>query len=190
MAMHAQTPVQIAWVTRDIEATEQALTQLMGAKKWTRMLDIHFAPDTCTLRGEPADFLAHVSFSYAGDMQLELIQPVSGTSVYSEFLDDSGPGLHHVAVAAPDQETFAAMLEDAKVNGVPVLSEGVMPGGMQFAYVSAPDAGVPYLEIAYIPPEIQSFFDYVKRRASVVTSDERLREENPMPTSARARRNR
>lgn len=163
MAMHAQTPVQIAWVTRDIEATEQTLTRLMGAKKWIRMPDIHFAPDSCTHRGRPADFVAHVSFSYAGDMQLELIQPVSGTSVYSEFIDDSGPGLHHVAVAAPDQDAFAAMLEEFGAHGVPVLAQGMMPGGMRYAYVSAPEAGVPYLEIAYIPPEIQSFFDYVKQ---------------------------
>jgi hypothetical protein len=34
---------------------------------------------------------------------------------------------------------------------------------MQFAYVSAPDSGVPYLEIAYVPPEIEAFFDYVKQ---------------------------
>ena len=38
-----------------------------------------------------------------------------------------------------------------------------MPGGMRFAYVSAPDAGVPYIEIAYIPAEIRAFFDYVKQ---------------------------
>jgi hypothetical protein len=38
-----------------------------------------------------------------------------------------------------------------------------MPGGMQFAYVSAPDAGVPYLEIAYVPPDIKTFFAYVKQ---------------------------
>ena len=163
MAMYAQTPVQIAWVTRDIEATEHALTALMGAKKWIRMPDIHFAPDTCTHRGEPADFVAHISFSYAGDTQLELIQPVSGKSVYSEFLDGSGSGLHHIAVTAPDPEGFTAKLAEAKTHGVPILSQGVMPGGTQFAYLSAPDAGVPYLEIAYIPPEIQSFFDYVKQ---------------------------
>ena len=163
MAMHDQTPVQIAWVTRDLDATEQTLTALMGARKWIRVPDVHFAPDACTHRGKPADFVAHISFSYAGDTQLELIQPMSGTSVYSEFLDHGGSGLHHVAIAAPDPDTFAAMLADAKDEGVPVLSHGVMPGGMQFAYLSAPDAGVPYLEIAYIPPEIQSFFDYVKQ---------------------------
>ena len=38
-----------------------------------------------------------------------------------------------------------------------------MPGGMRFAYVSAEAAGVPYIEIAHIPPEIRAFFDYVKQ---------------------------
>ena len=37
-----------------------------------------------------------------------------------------------------------------------------MPGGMRFAYVGAAGAGVPYIEIAYIPPDIQAVFDYIK----------------------------
>ena len=53
------------------------------------MPDVHFGPDTCTYRGAPADFVANISLSYAGDMQLELIEPVSGDSIYSEFLRDS-----------------------------------------------------------------------------------------------------
>jgi hypothetical protein len=161
--MHAQTPVQIAWVTRGLDATETALTGLLGARKWIRMPNVHFGPDACTHRGEPADFVAHISLSYAGDTQLELIEPVSGISLYSEFLEDSGPGLHHVCVAAPDADAFAAMCEDAERRGAPVLTRGTMPGGMQFAYISAPEAGVPYLEFAYVPPDIQTFFDYVKQ---------------------------
>jgi catechol 2,3-dioxygenase-like lactoylglutathione lyase family enzyme len=161
--MHDQTPVQIAWVTRDLDATEKALTSLMGAKKWVRMPDVHFGPDTCTYRGRPADFVAHISLSYAGDTQLELIEPVSGDSVYTEFLDASGPGLHHVCVEAGDVETFDAMLSDADREGNPVISQGIMPGGLRFAYVSAADAGVPYLEIAHVPSEIRAFFDYVKQ---------------------------
>jgi hypothetical protein len=38
-----------------------------------------------------------------------------------------------------------------------------MPGGMRFAYLSNPAAGVPYLEIAYVPDEIKSFYDYIKQ---------------------------
>jgi hypothetical protein len=38
-----------------------------------------------------------------------------------------------------------------------------MAGGMQFAYLAAPTAGVPYLEIAYVPDQIRTFYDYVKQ---------------------------
>jgi hypothetical protein len=155
--MPDQTPVQIAWVTPELEATEKALTTLLGAKKWIRMPGVHFGPDACTYRGRPADFVADISLSYAGETQLELIAPVQGESIYTEFLDSAGPGLHHVCVEADDVEQ--ALTE----RGAEVVQRGVMPGGMEFAYVSATDAGVPYIEIAHISPEIRAFFDYIKQ---------------------------
>jgi len=166
MSIPVARPVQIAWVTRDLDATETALTSLLGAKKWVRLPDVHFGPDACTYRGRPADFVAHISLSYVGDMQLELIEPVRGENIYSDFLRDSGPGLHHICIEVPEaggEEGFAAALAAATDSGAPVVQEGVMPGGMRFAYVSAPQAGVPFLEIAYIPPGIRAFFDYVKQ---------------------------
>lgn len=159
--MLAQTPVQIAWVTRDLDATEAALTTLLGAKKWVRMPDIHFGPDSCTYRGEPADFVASISLSYAGDTQLELIAPVSGRSVYTEYLDTAGPGLHHICVEVDDVET--ALAERGASGPLDVVARGTMPGGIEFAYVSAPDAGVPYLELAHIPQTIRTYFDHIKR---------------------------
>ena len=163
MTSSVQTPVQIAWVTHDLDATEAALTGLLGAKKWVRMPDVHFGPDTCTYRGAPADFVAHISLSYAGDTQLELIQPVTGDSIYSEFLRDCGPGLHHVCLRAGDRAAFAAALTDAGTLGADVVTQGVMPGGMEFAYLSAPAAGIPFVEIAYVPDDIQAFFDHIKQ---------------------------
>ena len=155
--MPDQTPVQIAWVTRDLDATEKALTTLLGAKKWIRMPGVHFGPDACTYRGRPADFVADISLSYAGDTQLELIAPVQGESIYTEFLDRAGAGLHHICIEADDVERAVAE-RDADV-----VQRGVMPGGMEFAYISADDAGVPYIEIAHISPEIRAFFDYIKQ---------------------------
>lgn len=140
------------------------LSALLGARKWFRMPGVHFGPQACTYRGAPADFTADISLSYAGDLQLELIAPVSGQSIYTEFLVESGPGLHHICVAVPDEEAFEARLRDAESAGAPVVTQGVMPGGMRFGYVSAPDAGVPYLEIAHIPPDIQAFFDHIKQQ--------------------------
>ncbi len=164
MSAPVQTAVQIAWVTADLDATEAALTGLMGVKKWIRMPAVHFAPDTCTYRGQPADFVANISLSYLGDMQLELIEPVSGESIYSDFLrDNSRGGLHHICVEAPNPAAFDSALVAATARGADIVCQGVMPGGMRFAYASEPAAGVPYLEIAHVPDEIRSFFDYIKQ---------------------------
>jgi hypothetical protein len=163
MTLPVALPTQIAWVTSDLDATETALTGLLGARKWIRIPEVHFAPDTCSYHGEPADFVASISLSYLGDMQLELISPVCGQSVYSDFLRDSPPGLHHICTEAESPEQFDMALAQATGHGAPVVQQGVMPGGIQFAYVSAPQAAVPYLEIAYVSPEMRAFYDYIKQ---------------------------
>ncbi|BBU22801.1 VOC family protein [Mycobacterium xenopi] len=163
MSLHAGTPVQIAWVTADLDATEKALTSVLGVRKWVRLPEVHFASDSCRYRGRPADFVANISLSYLGDMQLELLEPVRGPNIYSDFLRDCGPGLHHICVEAETVEQFDAMVSAACEHGATVAQEGLMPGGMRFAYVSAPQAGVPFVEIAHISDEIRAFFDYVKQ---------------------------
>ena len=160
MSLPSRPPTQIAWVTRDLDATEQTLTALLGAKKWIRLPGVHFGPDSCTYRGRPADFVADVSLSYAGDMQLELIAPRSGESIYEEFLRQSGAGLHHICIEVDDIEQAVGQ---AQADGADVVQRGVMPGGLEFAYVSAVAAGVPFLEIAQIGPEMRQFFDYIKQ---------------------------
>ena len=148
MSLSFGSPVQVAWVTNDLNTTETALTGLLGVKKWVRLPDVHFAPDTC---------------SYLGDMQLELIEPVSGPNIYSDFLRDSGPGLHHICVEADTLENFDAALALAAEQGATVPQQGVMPGGLRFAYLSAPQHGVPFLEIAHFSAEMRQFFDYIKQ---------------------------
>ncbi|MGL5441133.1 MAG: VOC family protein [[Mycobacterium] stephanolepidis] len=150
---------QIAWVTDDLDATEGMLSAVFGVKKWTRIPDVHFGPDSCTYRGAPADFTATISLSYLDDMQLELIRPVSGVSIYSEFLEQHAPGLHHVCVEPPDIDVA---VQHAATRGMEVVQDGVMPGGMRCAYLSAPEAALPYMELAHVPPEIRAFYDYIK----------------------------
>jgi catechol 2,3-dioxygenase-like lactoylglutathione lyase family enzyme len=163
MSLSIGSPVQIAWVTHDLDATETALTGLLGAKKWVRLPDVHFGPDTCSYLGRPADFVTSISLSYLGDMQLELIAPVRGPNIYSDFLNDSGPGLHHICLEAEGPQQFAETLAKAAEHGASVVQQGVMPGGIEFAYLSAPQAGVPFVEVAHFSAEMRQFFDYVKQ---------------------------
>lgn len=164
MSAPVQTAVQIAWVTADLDATETALTNLLGVRKWVRIPDVHFRPDVNSYRGRPVDFIANISLSYLADMQLELIEPVSGdANIYSDFLQDHGAGLHHICLETEDQTGFDAALANATAHGAEIAARGEMPGGMRFAYICDPDAGVPYLEIAHIPDQIRALFDHIRQ---------------------------
>ena len=68
---------------------------------------------------KPADFVASISLSYLGDMQLELIEPVRGPNIYSDFLRDSGPGLHHICVEADTLGDFDTLLSPQPSTRVP-----------------------------------------------------------------------
>ncbi|WP_395657706.1 VOC family protein [Nocardioides sp.] len=183
----ASGPVtQVAWVTDDIEAGERLIGEQLGVGTWTRIPDVRFGPEDTTLRGEPVDLTLHVSLAYAGDLQLELIEPVSGPGIHREFLDAHGPGLHHVCFAVADVDAACAAAEAA---GHPLLMRGSMMGGeIEFAYLDSPvvddpalaaeisavadgsAGGAPYVELARVGPQMQAFYDAV-RAASLRTDD-------------------
>lgn len=159
----AKGPVsQIAWVVEDIAAGEDFLRTILGARNWMRMPDIHFGPESTVYRGAAADFVAHISLSYSGDTQLELIQPVRGESIYTEFLERSGPGLHHICLEPDD---FDAALKDAAAQGIDVVQRGDMGGQMRFAYLDGAASGVPFIELAEIGPNMRLFFEQIKKDA-------------------------
>ena len=159
----ARGPVtQICWVTDDIGATETYLSQHFEVGPWTRLPDIRFAPEDCFLREQPADFVVHVSLAYAsGDLQLEIIQPVSGESIYSEYLRDNRPGLHHLCFEVDDMD---AALATAAADGVEIAQRGSMMGGeMRFAYLDGAHAGVPYIELAWLGDPMKAFYASLPR---------------------------
>ncbi|WP_183095235.1 VOC family protein [Nocardioides stalactiti] len=157
----ASGPVtQLAWVVEDIGAAEEFHRAHFGAGPWTRMPDVRFGPEEATFRGEPADFTAHVSLGYAGDLQLELIQPVAGESIYTEFLARSGPGLHHLCFETDDLDAAVAR---ARAAGLDVPQQGVMAGGlMSFAYVDGAAWGAPYVELAQLTDDMRAFYAAIK----------------------------
>lgn len=154
--------MQTAWVIEEIDATERYFVDHFGVRRWVRLNDIHFPPDTCTYRGEPADFVIHVSMAYLGEMQLELIQPVHGKSIYSEYLAAHGGGMHHLCMIPED---FDAALAAADEAGIGIAQRGSMAGGaMQFAYVDGAHVGVPFLELAKLEPTMVEFFASIREQ--------------------------
>ena len=156
--MHAITSsltgpmTQLAWVVDDIDRAERELATSAGTPGWTRLADIRFEPDACRLRGRPADFVCHISLAYVGDLQLELIQPVSGESIYTEFLATHGPGLHHGCWEVDDLD---AVLGDVE----PVQAGAMADGDIRFAYLEPGPPGLAVIELAQVGPTIRAFYD-------------------------------
>ena len=155
--------IQVCWVVEDIAAAESYRSEHFGAGRWMRIPDVRFGPEDATYRGRPADFTAHVSMSYIGDLQLELIQPVAGESIYTEFLARSGPGLHHLCFETDDLD---AAVERATAAGLEVVQQGVMGGGMMsFAYVDGAAWGAPYIELAELGDDIRALYETIRTGA-------------------------
>jgi len=55
-----------------------------------------------------------VAFAKIGDVEWELIQPLDDKSIYAEFLEKHGEGLHHVAF---DVENFHETLTFCRAEG-------------------------------------------------------------------------
>jgi catechol 2,3-dioxygenase-like lactoylglutathione lyase family enzyme len=154
---------QICWVVEDIDASEAWFTETLGVPRWMRIPNVHFGPDTCTLRGAPADFVIDVSMGYAGAQQLELIRPVSGESLYAEHLARSGPGLHHVAWVPDD---FDATVADALARGIVITQQGSFgDGAIAYAYLDGSAAGAPHIELMRQPPELLAAYEALKDEA-------------------------
>merc|ERR1719487_3061544 len=70
-----------------------------------------------------------IALANSGPLQLELIQPMDNArSIYSDFLDSRGPGLHHVS-SWPSVALYDRTYADMKSRNLHVAWEAVMPGG-------------------------------------------------------------
>ena len=56
-----------------------------------------FGPENCTdltLYGKPASFSMKLCMAWTGSMFWEIVQPLDGPSIYKDFLDKHGEGIH------------------------------------------------------------------------------------------------
>jgi hypothetical protein len=125
-----------------------------GVPRWTRFPDVAFGPDRTTYRGEQADYVIHVALGYAGPQQVELIQPVRGVDLYTEYLERSGPGVHHLAWV-PD--VYDPALARARSAGLAPAQAGYTDD-MAFTYLETPAIGAHFVELMRLSPSIRSMF--------------------------------
>jgi methylmalonyl-CoA/ethylmalonyl-CoA epimerase len=151
---------QIAFVVNNIEAAEQFFTEKLGVPRFFRFTDVLVHEPLH--RGGPGDFHMHLSLGYAGDSQIELIEHLSGRSIYKEFLDKHGQGLHHLGFIVPD---YQKAVDDFAANGFPVIQSGRIGDnpGVRFAYFDTEAAIGSIMEIFQLDDNTRRLFERIKR---------------------------
>jgi len=125
---------QVAIVTDELDALAQRWAELLGVPvpeaHWTDTRDIAHT----VYRGAPTEGRSRLAFFQLGpQVQLELIEPDGEPSTWREFLDEHGPGLHHIAFGLQGMDQTLAVLE---AHGMPPIQRGDYTGG-RYAYVES-----------------------------------------------------
>ncbi|KAF3400443.1 hypothetical protein DPV78_005330 [Talaromyces pinophilus] len=141
--------IEICIVTRDHKRTIDGLLRL-GIGPWKAYT---FTPENTTnqtYRGAPAQFTLKVCFAQGASVVYEIIQPVSGPNIFSEFLDKHGEGIHHVAYdchGIPWEERLAGFKE----RGFELAQSGSWQGRNHFAFFETEGATTTCFETYFFP---------------------------------------
>jgi len=76
-----------------------------------------------TYHGGPADYAIRVCFAEAANVTWEIMQPLRGPTIFQEFLEAHGEGIHHVAFDCAErslEERIAGFAE----RGFPPIQSG------------------------------------------------------------------
>jgi hypothetical protein len=127
---------QVSLVVKDIRDTMKHYWNILGIGPWNILDAVPPVLHNTTYKGKPSDFTAKVGYAMVGEMQIELIEPVSGASNYNDFIAKHGEGLHHLRFLVDDVNKTTQIMNK---GGFPTLmSGGLSDGG--FAYYNTGNA--------------------------------------------------
>lgn len=86
--------------------------------------------------GSGEAFRVRFAFGLMGASGIELIQPVQGETIYSRYLTERGPGLHHLGFLVMDLGASKSQLES---SGCRLLMDGSISELGDLAYYCAQD---------------------------------------------------
>jgi len=101
----------IGFVVRDIDEAIAFYTRVFDVSAWERL-------------AMPERQMS-VAITRVGDTLLELIAPTSEQASFAKFLQERGPGMHHVAYRVED---IAVALAEVRARGIQLIDEVPRPG--------------------------------------------------------------
>jgi hypothetical protein len=143
---------QNAYVTRSLDHAVALITERHGIRDW-----VYFEPQMEVYTATDGNGPCHVkvALAWAGALQIELIEPVSGNlRHYLEYLPadekDPSPCHHHICSRVMDWDKARAEVDQKRW---PIAFEGGVEG-CKFVYIDARESLGHYVEYMWMSPEL------------------------------------
>jgi hypothetical protein len=147
---------QNAFVVADIDAAIDYWERTMHVGPFFKFPKIEFSEADYRGRKASPDFEAAIA--YSGDLNIELIRP-KGPSIFLEYAQAGGKGIHHFGAFVDDFGTAAAALEQ---RGGKRIQGGGFADGSAIAYYDMGGPEPSIIEIAYLKEGPTALFAAVK----------------------------
>lgn len=132
-------PTHIGYITRDIERTMEQFQNYFGLESFKKMVPDYF---NRRYHGKPENFKMQLAFARVGNIVYELIQVLEGKTIYEDFMNEHGEGIHHLGYEISDLARWAQAYKNVGI-------EPIMSGerkGLKWAYFDTPAIVVELLE--------------------------------------------
>jgi 4-hydroxyphenylpyruvate dioxygenase-like putative hemolysin len=149
---------QIGFVVKDLDKAVGAYWKLFGIGPWHFYTYGKPLVKHMTRNGQLAEHKMRLALAWIGPLRIELIEQLEGDTVYSEFIEQHGYGVHHFGLLVEDMPEAIAQAEAA---GLRMTMDGAgfgMDGDGHYAYLDTEELIGTTLELIArptrrVPPE-------------------------------------
>ena len=127
---------QISLAVRDLDRTMARYHDMFGWAPWQvfdHVLPVHHATE---LRGRPVHYTLRGAEVYVGALNFELLQPLEGPNLWSEFMDRRGEGIASIATMFHERaDGDAVKLAFRERYGIPVSMKADIGDHIEYYYL-------------------------------------------------------
>ena len=131
---------QLGYVYKDIKKQAKILEEQLDLPKFAFLEN---NPTPYLYRGKETTIQTMIGFSRSLNVQIELIQHITGDCIFKEFIDAGKEGLHHFGVFVEDVDS---LLEKYTRKGFGIVHQGLTAGVQKVAYIDTYDQLGVYIE--------------------------------------------
>ncbi len=131
---------QVAIIVKDLDKAMEHYWKQFGIGPWHVYTYGKPLVKHMTYHGEPTEYKMRIGLSYFGPMRVELIEPLEGETVYADFVEEHGYGVHHFGLLVDDME---GALAEAEAAGLTMTMDGAgfgLDGDGHYAYLDTEEA--------------------------------------------------